>query len=122
MPGIKFPRYLQNNRFSWIEEKMIPDEEFQIENVKMEVEGMNLEEQRDTINQKDWTKSLVNEMQSDKQKMISTVCKQEEVILEEKAFELKEERKENWKTFINKLKHIFQRFTLKKYRMMLDCQ
>lgn len=83
---------------------------------------MNLEEQRDTINQKDWTKSLVNEMQSDKQKMISTVCKQEEVILEEKAFELKEERKENWKTFINKLKHIFQRFTLKKYRMMLDCQ
>lgn len=36
---------------------------------------MNLEEQRDTINQKDWTKSLVNEMQSDKQKMISTVCK-----------------------------------------------
>lgn len=37
MPGIKFPRYLQNNRFSWIEEKMIPDEEFQIENVKMEV-------------------------------------------------------------------------------------
>lgn len=83
---------------------------------------MNLEEQRDTINQKDWTKSLVNEMQSDKQKMISTVCKQEEVILEEKAFELKEERKENWKTFINKLKHIFQRFTLKKYRMILDCQ
>lgn len=83
---------------------------------------MNLEEQRDTINQKDWTKSLVNEMQSDKQKMISTVCKQEEVILEEKAFELKEERKENWKTFVNKLKHIFQRFTLKKYRMMLDCQ
>lgn len=83
---------------------------------------MNLEEQRDTINQKDWTKSLVNEMQSDKQKMISTVCKQEEVILEKKAFELKEERKENWKTFINKLKHIFQRFTLKKYRMMLDCQ
>lgn len=83
---------------------------------------MNLEEQRDTINQKDWTKSLVNEMQSDKQKMISTVCKQEEVILEEKAFELKEERKENWKNFINKLKHIFQRFTLKKYRMMLDCQ
>lgn len=83
---------------------------------------MNLKEQRDTINQKDWTKSLVNEMQSDKQKMISTVCKQEEVILEEKAFELKEERKENWKTFINKLKHIFQRFTLKKYRMMLDCQ
>lgn len=83
---------------------------------------MNLEEQRDTINQKDWTKSLVNEMQSDKQKMISTVCKQEEVILEEKAFELKEERKENWKTFINKLKDIFQRFTLKKYRMMLDCQ
>lgn len=83
---------------------------------------MNLEEQRDTINQKDWTKSLVNEMQSDKQKMISTVCKQEEVILEEKTFELKEERKENWKTFINKLKHIFQRFTLKKYRMMLDCQ
>lgn len=82
---------------------------------------MNLEEQRDTINQKDWTKSLVNEMQSDKQKMISTVCKQKEVILE-KAFELKEERKENWKTFINKLKHIFQRFTLKKYRMMLDCQ
>lgn len=82
---------------------------------------MNLEEQRDTINQKDWTKSLVNEMQSDKQKMISTVCKQEELILEE-VFELKEERKENWKTFINKLKHIFQRFTLKKYRMMLDCQ
>lgn len=35
--GIKFLRYLQNNRFSWIEEKMIPDEEFQIENVKMEV-------------------------------------------------------------------------------------
>lgn len=83
---------------------------------------MNLEEQRDTINQKDWTKNLVNEIQSDKQKMISTVCKQEEVILEEKAFELKEEQKENWKTFINKLKHIFQRFTLKKYRMMLDCQ
>lgn len=83
---------------------------------------MNLKEQRDTINQKDWTKSLVNEMQSDKQKMISTVCKQEEMILEEKAFELKEERKENWKTFVNKLKHIFQRFTLKKYRMMLDCQ
>lgn len=82
---------------------------------------MNLEEQRDTINQKDWTKSLVNEMQSDKQKMISTVCKQEELILEE-VFELKEERKENWKTFVNKLKHIFQRFTLKKYRMMLDCQ
>lgn len=83
---------------------------------------MNLEEQRDTINQKDWTKNLVNEMQSDKQKMISTVCKQEEVILEEKAFELKEERKENWKTFVNKLKHKFQRFTLKEYRMMLDCQ
>lgn len=82
---------------------------------------MNLEEQRDTINQKDWTKSLVNEMQSDKQKMISTVCKQEELILEE-VFELKEERKENWKTFVNKLKYIFQRFTLKKYRMMLDCQ
>lgn len=82
---------------------------------------MNLEEQRDTINQKDWTKSLVNEMQSDKQKMISTVCEQEELILEE-VFELKEERKENWKTFVNKLKHIFQHFTLKKYRMMLDCQ
>ena len=66
MPGIKFSRYLQiwNNRFIWIEEsrddrryneigreevvkehfylyakkeKMIPDEEFQNENVKKEV-------------------------------------------------------------------------------------
>lgn len=53
--------------------------------------------------------------------MISTVCKQEEGILEEEANELNEERKEDSKTSVNELKRIFQCFTGKEYRIMLDC-
>lgn len=52
--------------------------------------------------------------------MISIVCKQEEVM--EETNELNEERKEDWKTSVNELKHIFQRFTMKEYRIILDCQ